>query len=201
MNRRPRGRALHALFPHARQVAKRVRTETGIARGHVSVSSVAVDYVRQVFDHFGDKTILVIGAGKMGELTLRHLRELKPRRILVTNRSPEKATEVAQGCGGEAVPWERLDDALVQADIVLSTTGRPEPIVTRRRFDAIFGPAHARDDGDSRHRRAARLRPAHPRRRPRLPVQHRRSATHPRAARWPIGKSTSRPPKHLSIKR
>ena len=47
-------------------MAKRVRTETGIARGHVSVSSVAVDYVRQVFDHFGDKTVLVIGAGKMG---------------------------------------------------------------------------------------------------------------------------------------
>ena len=64
------GPLLHALFPHARRVAKRVRTETGIARGHVSVSSAAVDYVRQVFDHFGDKTILVIGAGKMGELTL-----------------------------------------------------------------------------------------------------------------------------------
>ena len=68
------GPLLHALFRHARQVARRVRTETGIARGHVSVSSAAVDYVRQVFDHFGDKTILVIGAGKMGELTLRHLR-------------------------------------------------------------------------------------------------------------------------------
>ena len=83
-------------------VAKRVRTETGIARGHVSVSSVAVDYVRQVFDHFDDKTVLVIGAGKMGELTLKHLRGLQPRAILVTNRSPEKAETVAQGCGGEA---------------------------------------------------------------------------------------------------
>ena len=53
--------------------------ETGISRGHVSVSSAAVDYVRQVFDHFGDKTILVIGAGKMGELTLRHLRAIASR--------------------------------------------------------------------------------------------------------------------------
>src|SRR5437588_848274 len=78
---------LHALFQHANAVAKRVRTETGIARGHVSVSSAAVDYVRQVFSHFHDKTILVIGAGKMGELTLKHLRELQPERILVTNRS------------------------------------------------------------------------------------------------------------------
>ena len=91
------GPLLHALFQHARQVAKRVRTETGIARGHVSVSSVAVDYVRQVFDHFGDKTILVIGAGKMGELTLRHLKELQPQRILVTNRSPEKAADRGRG--------------------------------------------------------------------------------------------------------
>src|SRR5262245_12720291 len=114
------GPILHALFQHANVVAKRVRTETGITRGHVSVSSVAVDYVRQVFDHFDDKTILVIGAGKMGELTLKHLRDLKPRRILVTNRSPEKAQAVAEGCAGQPMPWETLDDALAEADIVLS---------------------------------------------------------------------------------
>jgi glutamyl-tRNA reductase len=131
------GPLLHALFRHARQVARRVRSETGIAQGHVSVSSVAVDYVRQVFDHFGDKTVLVIGAGKMGELTLRHLRDLKPRRIIVTNRSPEKALAVARCCGGDSAPWERLDDLLAQADIVLSTTGAPEPIVTKKRYDKI----------------------------------------------------------------
>jgi glutamyl-tRNA reductase len=128
---------LHSLFQHARIVAKRVRTETGIARGHVSVSSAAVDYVRQVFEHFGDKTILVIGAGKVGELTLRHLRQLRPQRIWVTNRSPDKAAAVAQGCGGTAVPWEKLDEALAGSDIVLSTTGAPEPIVTRGRFKKI----------------------------------------------------------------
>lgn len=131
------GSFLHALFQHARQVAKRVRTETGISKGHVSVSSAAVDYVRQVFDYFDDKTILVIGAGKMGELTLRHLKELQPRRIFVTNRSPEKALSVAKGCGGEAVPWAQLDDVLVKADIVLSTTGAPEPIVTLDRYEKI----------------------------------------------------------------
>ena len=54
---------------------------------------------------------------------LKHLRELKPQRILVTNRSPDKATAVAQECGGQAIAWEQLDDALVDADIVLSTTG------------------------------------------------------------------------------
>jgi glutamyl-tRNA reductase len=128
------GPLLNSLFPHARRVAKRVRTETGIAQGHVSVSSAAVDYVREVFDHFGDKTILVIGAGKMGELTLKHLRSLRPHRILVTNRSPDKARCVAQGCGGEAVPWEQLDEVMARADIILSTTGAPEPIVSGKRY-------------------------------------------------------------------
>jgi glutamyl-tRNA reductase len=131
------GPLLNALFPHAVRAAKRVRSESGISHGHVSVSSVAVDFVRQVFDHFGDKTVLVIGAGKMGQLTLKHLRGLEPRRILVTNRSPEKASQVAAGCGGQAVPWEQLDDALAQADIVLSTTGAGEPVVPQRRWDAL----------------------------------------------------------------
>jgi glutamyl-tRNA reductase len=131
------GPLLHALFQYAHHVAKRVRTETGIARGRVSVSSAAVDYARQVFERFDDKRVLVIGAGKMGELTLRHLRRLRPKQILVTNRSPEKAEAVARGCGGEPVPWERLDDALVRADIVLSTTGAPEPVVTLGRWHKV----------------------------------------------------------------
>jgi glutamyl-tRNA reductase len=138
------GPLLNALFQHAQKAAKRVRTETGISEGHVSVSSVAVDYVRQVFDHFGDKTVLVVGAGKMGRLTLKHLHNLKPKQILVTNRSPEKAVEVAAGCGGKAVPWAELDDALAKADIVLSTTGAPELVVTAKRYSQI------------RHRRAGR---------------------------------------------
>jgi glutamyl-tRNA reductase len=131
------GPLVNALFQQARVVAKRVRSETGIARGHVSVSSAAVDYVRQVFDHFGDKKILVLGAGKMGELTLRHLRQLRPHRIWVANRSPEKAASVAKACGGEAVAWNKLDDVLTRADIILSTTGAQEPIVPLERWQRI----------------------------------------------------------------
>jgi glutamyl-tRNA reductase len=130
------GPLLNALFQTAQRVSRRVRTETGIAHGHVSVSSAAVDYVQLVFNTFDDKTVLVIGAGKMGRLTLNHLAELKPASILVTNRNPEKAAASAKDCGGRVVPWAQLDDALVQADIVLSTTGAPEPIVTRQRFDS-----------------------------------------------------------------
>lgn len=133
------GPLLGALFRHARVVAKRIRTETGIALGHVSVSSLAVDFVREVFDRFDDKTISVIGAGKMGELTLKHLAELKPKRILVTNRSPEKAEAVAKGCGGQALPFDRLDEILIRSDIVLSTTGAPQPIVDLARWQSVRG--------------------------------------------------------------
>ena len=132
------GPLLNALFQQALRVAKRVRTQTGIAQGKVSVSSAAVDYVREVFAHFDDKTVLVIGAGKMGELTLRHLRDLKPKRILVINRSPEKAQAVAAGCGGSPMPWADLDAALARADIVLSTTGAPEPVVTAERWQGVL---------------------------------------------------------------
>ncbi len=128
------GPLLNSLFQSAQRAAKRVRTETGITAGHVSVSSVAVDYVKQVFDHFDDKTILVIGAGKMGRLTLKHLRDLTPKQILVTNRSPEKAAALAAECGGRAVLWEQLDAALAQADVILSTTGAPDPVVTEARY-------------------------------------------------------------------
>jgi glutamyl-tRNA reductase len=131
------GSLLHALFQHALRVAKRVRTETGIAHGHVSVSSAAIDYVRQVFERFDDKTVLVIGAGKMGELTLRHLQQLRPRRIWLANRSVEKAEAMARASGGQAVAWTDLDGALVKADIVLSTTGAPEPIMTAERYAPI----------------------------------------------------------------
>jgi glutamyl-tRNA reductase len=129
------GPLLNALFLAAARVSKRVRTETGLARGHVSVASAAVDFVREVFERFDDKTVLVIGAGEMGRLTLTHLRELKPDRVLVANRSAERASDLAAECGGEPVPWDQLDDALVRADIVLSTTGAAEPIISRRRFD------------------------------------------------------------------
>jgi glutamyl-tRNA reductase len=132
------GPVLHALFQHALRVAKRVRSETDISLGKVSVASVAVDFVRQVFSHLGDKTILVIGAGRMGELILQHLRALGPSQIVVTNRSPEKAVAVAAVCGGQAVLWEQLDEALARADIVVSTTGAPEPIITLARYESIL---------------------------------------------------------------
>jgi len=131
------GPIFNLLFPTALRAAKRARTETDITKGHVSISSVAVDYVRGVFDRFDNKTVLVVGAGKMGRRTLKHLSGLRPRRILVTNRSPEKAVELAAECDGVALPWDQLDDGIAQADIILSATGASEPIMSRNRYREI----------------------------------------------------------------
>ena len=85
------GPILHTVFQTALRVGKLVRERTGMDQGKLSVASVAVDLAKEVFDSFADKTVLVIGAGKMGELTLQHLKALNPGQILVTNRDPERA--------------------------------------------------------------------------------------------------------------
>ena len=109
-------------------------------RGKLSVASVAVDVAREVFDTFGDKAVLVIGAGKMGDLTLQHLAALRPGRILVTNRSPERAEAAAARWRGRAVPFEQLGQALIEADLVVSTTAAEEPIVDRRPYARVQRP-------------------------------------------------------------
>jgi glutamyl-tRNA reductase len=134
VERKTVGQAGHALFQQAIRVGKLVREQTGMDQGKLSVASVAVDVAREVFDTFADKTVLVIGAGKMGDLTLRHLEALRPGRILITNRSPEKARDAAARWGGEAVGFENLHQHLIAADVVISTTGAAEPIVTLDNF-------------------------------------------------------------------
>ncbi len=123
------GPILHAVFDHALRVGKLVRERTGMDKGKLSVASVAVDVARDVFDTFVDKVVLVIGAGKMGDLTLQHLSTLRPGSILVTNRNPERAEAAAARWGGRAVPFEGLERALVEADVVVSTTAAERPIV------------------------------------------------------------------------
>ena len=135
------GPILHKVFENALRVGKKVREETGMDQGKLSVASVAVDVAREVFDTFSDKTVLVIGAGKMGDLTLQHLKTLRPGRILVTNRSPAKAGAAAARFGGEAMPWEQLNLALIEADVVVSTTAADEPVVG---YDQYVRVQHAR---------------------------------------------------------
>jgi glutamyl-tRNA reductase len=129
VDRKAAGPVFHSVFQHALRVGKLVREKTGMDQGKLSVASVAVDVARQVFDTFDDKTVLVIGAGKMGDLTLQHLKGLKPGRILIANRDPERAEAAAARWNAQAVPLDRLNQALIEADLVISTTAAAEPIV------------------------------------------------------------------------
>ncbi len=113
----------------ALHVAKHVRTETGLASGKVSVASVAVELVRQVFEDLTRKTILSIGAGKMNQLMLAHLTELHPGQVLIANRSPERAEALARCAGGRPVAFEDLGEHLAAADVVLTSTGADEPVL------------------------------------------------------------------------
>jgi glutamyl-tRNA reductase len=132
------GALLNPLFQRAIAVGKQVMTETTIGGGRLSVASVAVDYAKRIFDHFSDKTVLNIGAGKMATLVLRNFADLKLGRLLLCNRDAAKAQKLAQEFGGEPAPFENLDDHLVAADIVVTSTGSPEPIITKCRFEKLL---------------------------------------------------------------
>lgn len=133
------GPVLHRLFQGAITAAKQARNQTGIDQGRTSVSSVAVAFARNIFDHFSDKTVLAIGAGEMVKAALASLRREEPGRLLVVNRTHQRAVELAQSLGltGDqhgARAWEDLDQLMVEADIVVSCTGSTEPIITADRF-------------------------------------------------------------------
>jgi glutamyl-tRNA reductase len=128
------GPIFHSLFQNALRVGKLVRERTGMDRGRLSIASVAVDLAKEIFDSFTDKTVLVIGAGKMAELTLQHLRDLNPGRILLTNRDMDRAIEAAVRWNGRAMPFDRLGQALIEADLVISATAAAEPIITLEQY-------------------------------------------------------------------
>lgn len=110
--------------------AKRVRNETEIAKGAGSVSQVAVELVEKIFGDLRKRSVLLVGAGKMGALSAKALRDLGAERILVTNRSPERARALAQEIGGQPEPWESLHPLLVQNDVVIVSTGAPTYVIT-----------------------------------------------------------------------
>jgi glutamyl-tRNA reductase len=118
------GRVLHRCFHKAFSVAKRIRSETGVAERAVSVGSAAVELARGIFDRFPDKTALLIGAGTMGELVARQLLSEQVGTLYVVNRTFERAIDVARSLGGIPVPFDRLARHLPQADLIaVAATG------------------------------------------------------------------------------
>jgi glutamyl-tRNA reductase len=131
------GSLLNPLFQKAIAVAKQVIRDTSLTDGRVSVASVAVDHAGRIFDHFGDKKVLCIGAGKMAQLVLRNFAALKPKSLLICNRDGAKADALAGQFNGTAVPFESLDDHLAAVDVVISSTGSAKPIIAADRFSIV----------------------------------------------------------------
>jgi glutamyl-tRNA reductase len=125
------GPTLHTLFSQAFAVAKKVRTETDIARHAVSVSFAAVELARKIFAGLTGRAVLLVGAGKMSELAARHLVAQGAFPVYVANRTWARAQELARALSGTAVPFAELDIALGTVDIVVTSTGAPEPVIHR----------------------------------------------------------------------
>jgi glutamyl-tRNA reductase len=124
------GRTLNRLVHHAFRVAKRVRTETGIGANAVSISYMAVELGKKIFNTLEGRTALLIGAGEMAELSARHLLNAGVSRVLLANRTQERATQLAGELGGEAVDFDGLAGHLAEADIVICSTAAEQFVIT-----------------------------------------------------------------------
>lgn len=133
------GTRLNRLFQDALVTGKKARTETGIARGTFSVGAAAVELATQIFgESLSGHTVLVLGAGKMSEITARHLQSRGAPTVLVANRTYEKAVALANQFGGQARRFDDLPALLQSADIVVCSTAAPHPIVTRALMNDVM---------------------------------------------------------------
>ena len=124
------GPLVDRLLQSALAAGKLVRSQTGIARSHLSVVSVALDLARQMYGSLAGRRALVLGAGRMAELALKHLRDDPQASIVVANRTFERAQALADTYGVTAWPFEQLAQAIGEADVVVSCTAAPEIVVS-----------------------------------------------------------------------
>jgi glutamyl-tRNA reductase len=132
---RATGPALHRLFRHALRTGKRVRTETGIAENPASVSTAAAELVERVFEDIRGTKVLLLGAGKIGELAALELVARGASGIVVANRSLERASRLAERFGARATSLEALEDELALADVVVASTGSAGYLVTAEQVE------------------------------------------------------------------
>jgi glutamyl-tRNA reductase len=138
-NTRAAGPVLNRLFHSSFGVGKRVRTETGLGSGAVSVSFAAVSLARKIFGDLRGRTVLVIGAGEMGKLTARHMKSQGVQQVTILSRSMAHAAKTAEAIGGaSAAPWDEMDVALASSDIVITATGAAAPILTKAHVEAVM---------------------------------------------------------------
>ena len=133
------GAVLNRAFQKALQTAKKIRTRTSVGRGATSVGSVAVELAEKIFRHdLSRQTVIIIGAGQMGETCIRHLAKKGAKSILVSNRAFDRAQQLASEFGGRAIGFDDLLSAMTEADIVVSSTGCPRTILHRADVEAIM---------------------------------------------------------------
>ena len=130
-------RSLNQLFQKAFGVGKKVRTNTSIQQGQTSVGSVAVDLAEKIFGHLRDSKVMVIGAGEISRMTAQSLLSRGARSIFVTNRSYERAEELANELNGESVRFDQWHEVLQEVDVVISSTGAPHAVMKREHVEAV----------------------------------------------------------------
>ena len=131
-------RHLNKLFQRAFNVAKEVRTNTGITRGAMSVGSATVDLAEKIFGNLTDCKVMILGAGESGEMTLRTLFSRGVRKILISNRSYDRAAALAAKTGGRAIPFGEWESPLREIDILIGSTAAPHPVLTREKLAPIM---------------------------------------------------------------
>jgi len=136
------GKTLDSIFEEAIRVGKKVRTETQIGKGAVSTSTAAIELARRIFETLEGKTVLIIGAGKIGEMTVKNLHSRGAATVLVANRTLQKAQELARVFGGKAVSFDDLAACMRQADIIISSTSAPHFVITREQAAAALAQRH-----------------------------------------------------------
>jgi len=129
------GALTNRLFTTAFSVGKRVRTETGLGEGAVSVSYAAIALAKKIFGDFKKLNVLILGAGEMAKLTGEHLRAQGVHQLTISSRTFETADALARSLGGTAVRWTSVDEALATSDIVVTATGATEAVLTRGRVE------------------------------------------------------------------
>lgn len=135
---RSTGSLLNKLFMSSFAVGKRVRAETGLGEGAVSVSYAAISLARKIFGNLHERRVLVVGAGEMAELTAIHLQSQPVAHIVVANRTLARAEALARKVGGTAAEWSALDDELIQADIVVTATGAQNAVISADSIGAVM---------------------------------------------------------------
>jgi len=133
------GPVLNRLFHSSFAVGKRVRSETGLGSGAVSVSFAAVSLAKKIFGELKGRQVAVVGAGEMGKLTAMHMKSQGVHGITIVSRTMAHAARTAEAIGGASVaPWDELDTALGAADIVITATGAAAPILTKGRLESVM---------------------------------------------------------------